>query len=61
MKKKPVKIEDGRLKEFNTSDELPNQDEIKEIKSLMAYMVFELMELGIEFKNKRLIELLKHL
>lgn len=58
MGKKPLKIEDGRIKEMGSSDDLPNQPDIEELRELLAVLVQELMEIGLEFNDKRLLTLL---
>lgn len=57
MDKKPVKIEEGRLKEFTSVDTLPNQQEIEELKAIVTEIVKELISIGIPLKSEKLIKL----
>lgn len=57
--KKPIKNEDGKLKEFNSSDNLPNQDEIDELKDLLSELVKELLTIGFPINSTKLLKLLK--
>lgn len=58
MEKKPLKIQDGRIKEFSLYDDLPNQSGIDENKQLIAKLVTCLMEQGIDIVDDDLLELL---
>lgn len=59
MIQKPIKQEEGRLKEFKSTDELPNQPDIQELQQLLALLVFELVNFGFEIKDKRLTNLIE--
>lgn len=54
---KPIKLEEGNLKQFLSSDELPNQKEIEELKDLIGELVKELIELGLPIYNEKLLKL----
>lgn len=61
MEQKPIKLDlnDGKLKQFSSTDDLPNQPDIEEIQLAFAELVWELSEMGIKFKSKRLLSFLK--
>lgn len=57
-KKKPIKNADGLLKEFDTTDELPNQWQIDELNEIVKALVQDLVQIGIPLKSEILINLL---
>jgi hypothetical protein len=57
--KKPIKLEEGSLKEFKPSDELPNQPDINEVKELVSCLVKELIQIGLPISDIKLLKLLK--
>lgn len=57
--KKPIKVDQGKLKEFSSSDDLPNQSELNELKEIVADLVKDLISIGLPLKSERLYKLLK--
>lgn len=57
--KRPIKNNEGKLKEFENTDELPNQPDIEELRYAFALLIFELNEQGIEFESEEINKFLK--
>lgn len=52
---KPLKLEDGKVKQFSDSDVLPNDSEITRNNTLMQKLLFELSLQGFRFNDTDLI------
>lgn len=58
--KQPIVLTDGQMEQLQNGDYLPNQPEIDEIKKLVAILVLELVEMGIQIENPKLLQLLNN-
>lgn len=58
---KPLKLKEGKIKEFDNNDELPNQPDIDDLRTIVALMILEMEEMGIHFKDPRILNLLNEL
>lgn len=61
--KRPIYIDEvtGRFMRFKDTDELPNQQDIKKVYSLVALLLLELLDQGVKIKNDELLRLLDEL
>lgn len=59
--KKPIKNYDGKLKEWESSDELPNQPDIDYLTYIVRQMAFELQAIGIKWQNEEILKLISQI
>ncbi len=55
---KPIKAKDGKLKQWEPTDELPNQQDIDDLYRIVGKMAFELQSIGIQWQDEEILNLI---
>jgi hypothetical protein len=54
-RERPIKLKDGKLKQFSNTDKLPNDDAIEEIQIVLSKLIKCLIENDIEIDDEEVI------
>lgn len=59
--KKPIKNNNGALKEWENGDDLPNQPDIDYLTSIIQKMAFELQVMGLKWQDEEILKLISEI